>query len=309
MGVPRLSAVLVVVVLLLAGCVVSEDKAPKGTEGPASAPDAAFSEDTGGVKGTVVTDETSPIAGAAVSLSPLGVSGVTASDGSFSFSNIAPGRYTVFAASLGYEAGAQQVEVLAGEVKTVTMILSAIAIVEPRTEVYGPFNGFMQCRMSTPLSSGACGFLPLVGNTTITSVWTNDKVIWNFGKFTSEDFSAIVFESRWTPSSAATNPNMNQIFSYDGRPGTHWWADVGSSSSPINLVWIRGEEGPGGQIPSGTPDEHKEPTMNHTLRTWITIPFASVPPVEMAYEMRFEMMVTVYYSSLPPEGYSAFADA
>ncbi len=305
----RFPVLLVLGFLVTAGCVAAGADEAQNVVVPSSAPEAGFGDDTGGVKGHVIDDEGVPLAGVILQLLPPALTATTAVDGSFSFSNVPPGKYSLFAARLGFEAGATQVEVVAGEIASATMTLAPIAITQPRVEVLGPFNGFMQCRMSTPLSSGACGFLPVVGNTTITSVWTNDKVIWNFGKFTSDDFTAIVFESRWTPSSAATNPNMNQIFSYDGRPGTHWWADVGSSSSPISLTWVRGEDGPGGQIPGATPDEHKEPTMDHLLRTWITIPFASVPPAELAYDMRFEMMVTIYYSELPPEGYSAFADA
>lgn len=308
MIVQRVGPLSAVLVLLAAGCIV-DPETPNEDNGPATAPDAGFTEDTGGIKGFVLDEETQPIAGASLSLVPLGALATSASDGSFAFSNVPPATYTLYTSRLGYQAGATQVSVLAGEVKNVMVAVSKIEITAPRSEVYGPFSGFMQCRMSTPLSSGACGFVPVVGNTTLTSVWTNDKVIWNFGKFTSEDFAAIVFEARWTPSSAATNPNMNQIFSYDGRPGTHWWADSGAASSPVNFVWVRGEDGPGGQVPSGTPEEHEEPTSDHTLRTWLTIPFGSVPPAEVAYELRFEMMVTVYYSSLPPEGYSGFSDA
>lgn len=209
---------------VVAGCVGSDASSEeKPAEAPQTADEAAFDENTGGLEGTVYNTEALPVADAQLSLQPGDRATSTAQDGSFSFSSVPPGKYTLFVAKLGYEAAARAVTVNAGETVAVRFQLEEIPIKEPRMEVLGPFKGYMTCRMGTPISSGACGF-PVVPNSVSEQVWTNDKLYFLF-RLTGEDWQNMVFEARWKPSTVATNPNMMQVFSYTNRTSTHWFAD------------------------------------------------------------------------------------
>lgn len=277
----------------------------KPAEAPQTAGEAAFDESTGGIEGTVYNSEALPVADAQLSLQPGDRATSTAQDGSFSFSSVPPGKYTLFVAKLGYEAAARAVTVNARDTVAVRFQLAEIPVKEPRIEILGPFKGYMTCRMGTPVSSGFCGF-PIVPNSVSEQIWTNDKLYFLF-RLTGEDWQNVVFEARWKPSTIATNPNMMQVFSYTNRTSTHWFADSGAKPSPINFVYVHGERGPGGQLPSGQPTE---PNLNLTLRAWLTTPFGSTTrPVEVAYDLRFDMMVSIFYSSDAPGGFTALPDS
>lgn len=293
---------IVAILVIASGCVGQGESTPA----PASVPqDASFDETTGAVEGTVVDSSSLPLANTLVALQPGTLVSSTGEDGRFAISNVPPGKYQIFASRLGYESAGKAIDVVAGEVTTQTFVLQEIPIKEPRVEVIGPFQGFMTCRMGTPISSGFCGF-PVIPNSVSETIWTEDKLYLLY-KLTSEDWQNIVLEARWTPSTFATNPNMMLSLSYTNRTTSHWFCDSGSQPSPINFVYVRGEEGPGGQLPD---DQPEEPDMNLTLRQWLTTSFGSVEhPVEVAFQLRFEMMGTIYYSQDAPEGYTAFPDA
>lgn len=292
----------------LSGCVGGGGGPSRGAASgiPAEAPPPDYDESTGALQGKVVDAETLPIAGASLQLNPTGLMQTSAQDGGFGFNRLTPGRYALFVGALGYGAEALSVEILPGVLTTRVLRLEEIPVAEPRLEVYGPFQGYMQCRMSTPSSSGACGF-PVLTHQQAQMIWFNDKVLWDFGKLSGNDWQQLVFEAAWRPSSAATNPNMMQVFSYSNRTSSHWFADSGGKASPIVMIFTRGEDGPGGQLPSGQP---REPNRNLTLRTWITLPFAQLTkPVELVHELRFQMMVSVFYSQNAPETYTALPDS
>lgn len=295
----------VAIVLVLSGCVRAGGA---GGGDPAAATPAGedlLDTSTGAVRGVVVDTATLPLAGTHVALLPGSYATLTAEDGSFSIGRVEPGDYKLFASRLGYESGGKAITVVAGEVVTHTFVLEEIPIREPRLEVIGPFQGFMTCRMGTPVSSGFCGF-PVVPNSVSEQIWSNDKLYLLY-RLTSEDWQNLALEARWQPSTFATNPNMMLVLSYTNRTSTHWFTDSGAQPSPINLVYVRGEQGPGGQLPSGQP---KEPDTNLTLRQWLTTPFGTTQrPVEIAFQLRCEMMASIFYSDSAPPGYTAFPDA
>jgi hypothetical protein len=288
----------------LAGCVDSKTAGPSA-EGFDTAKEAGFDETTGALRGRVTSDEATPISGAQIMLSPSGLSATTALDGTYSFSFLEPGKYVLYVGRLGFRAAAISINLEAGRVTEQDVRLDPMPVANPRYEYLGTFQGYMQCRMATILSSGYCGFLPVVGNTPAQQLWTADKIFSEF-KLGAPDWEQVVIEARWTPSTAATNPDMMTVFSYTNRSTTHWFADK-SGASPIKMTFTRGEAGPGGQLPGGTP---KEPTLDMTLRTWLTLPFApTTRPVALAYDLRFEIAVTVFYSMRADETYSALPDA
>lgn len=304
----RVLPLLAVAALFLAGC---SGKASEGKVLPSVAPNAQYDATHGAIKGQVIDVEQLPVGGVDLLVRPSNQLATSAADGGFTFSMLDPGKYTVYASRVGFKSPQVQVDVVAGEVTPLDVVLEPIPVAHPRTEIVGPYDGYMQCRMSTSLSSGACGFLPLVGDPAGTAgiLWPNDKNRLVF-KLSGDDFSYIVFEAKWTPSTAATNPKMTMIFSYDKRVGTHWFANATPGQSPLQFVHKHGKQGPGGQHTDGHPDL---PDANLTLWTWLTLPFGTtnvggndVHPVNVAYELRFQLAVTMFYQQAVPKGYSAF---
>lgn len=294
----------------LAGCLGGGDGATikePSLSAPEQASEAQFDENTGAITGQLVDEEGLPIVGAEILIRPTEEITQSAQDGTFTFSFLDPDRYILFITKFGFELATRQVTVVVGEVAPVEAALVAIPPpAKPRVDAWGPYTGFIQCRMSTFFSSGACGFLPVIGNTPITDIW-DDTNSMQF-ELSGNDYTNIVFEARWTGSTAATDPNMMQVFSYEGRTSTHWFADSGGVPNPIKFTYVAGEEGPGGQLPGGsTPDE---PNDNLTLLTWLTVPFGSLDqPVGFAYEMHFELFVTAFYNRNAPESYTALGSA
>lgn len=300
----------VVLLLLLSGCAGSEETPAAAVQFVAGS--CSYDADAGAVSGRVLNEELMPLADAKVQLRELSRETSTAADGGFCFSDVAAGRYTIDLLKLGYNALSRAIDVAPGRISTLSAVLKAIPpLGEPRSEILGPFQGFMECRMATVSSSGQCGFLPVVGNVVSNStgpiLFPNDKIFYDFTKITAKDWSQIVFESRWKPSTYATNPKMTQVFSYTNRTSTHWFADSGPQNSPIKFVYQHGKAGPGGQLQGNQP---KEPNANITLRTWITVPFSpATHPVDLAFELRFQIMVTIVYNDEAAADYTAFTDS
>ncbi|MBI2076754.1 MAG: carboxypeptidase regulatory-like domain-containing protein [Euryarchaeota archaeon] len=121
------STVLLVLGSLLAGCV---DEGPTSTASvsPTQAPEATTTADTGAVKGTVVTDEMAPIPHAVVGMLETKAQTTTDAAGAFAMNDLLPGKYSIVVQALGFREDAKKIDVLAGEVTEVRMVLEPIEI-------------------------------------------------------------------------------------------------------------------------------------------------------------------------------------
>lgn len=119
--------------LVFAGCVGGETSsvADPNVAGPAT-----YSDDTGAVNGLVTSEEFEAIVGAQAGLIELPTAtGITGEDGRFSISNVPPGKYRLAVQSLGYEAVAQSIEILAGQATEVKLTLPVLPIDAPYPEL------------------------------------------------------------------------------------------------------------------------------------------------------------------------------
>lgn len=94
------------------------------------------------VTGTVTDYESAntPISGASVSISPLGMSKTSNSSGQFSFIDIEPGTYTVNVSATGYVSDSKQIVAYAGQTSTIDFGLShssAAVTISPLTLNFG----------------------------------------------------------------------------------------------------------------------------------------------------------------------------
>ena len=149
----KLGAGLVVLAMALAGCVGGEGSAqgrPQGgATGPAAEPTA--SGDFGSITGQVVNEEFAPIAGARIAVMELEApTQVTDDLGKFTFNDVPPGSYSVFAEQLGFESKAQKVTVAAGEVSTVKFTLTAIAASSVKRSLSYIADGFIEAAFVVP---------------------------------------------------------------------------------------------------------------------------------------------------------------
>lgn len=90
--------------------------------------------ETGGILGTVISEDDLPIAGAQVLVKEVPGAAIQETNdlGQFGFSELAPGEYTINIQRLGYKPFAgEKVTVTAGQVTSQDFVLAAIAIAEP----------------------------------------------------------------------------------------------------------------------------------------------------------------------------------
>jgi hypothetical protein len=318
--------------VLVAGCSGTESSAaPKATNDvPSSAPPVAAGDDTGVIEGHVFSAEQLPLAEAEVTAYPGGQRTVSAADGTYRLGPLPPGAYTVRVSRLGYLNAETQARVEAGQAARVDFTLQDLpTVLEPRKIVFGPMAGFMECQMSLnfngvslppPLppeiggsSNGPCGTFPMLGETPITDLWTNDQNDPMDFPLDAEDWRHIVVEARWQDSSAATRPLLVQYLSYAERVCNHWFNRSVPAESPLLVGFDLGQNGTRKNIPeaddgAGCEGQPFQPNAPMTLRTWLKIPDAIwSQPVDLAYQTRYELIATVFYSMDVPSEYTAFA--
>lgn len=103
-------------------------------------------EITTGTIGGLVSDLTNAnmaVPGATVTLSPLGLSKTTGSDGRYEFTEVTPGTYTLSVSANNYQTDTKSVTVYAGQVATADFQLSATSTpvtISPLTLSFGPNN-------------------------------------------------------------------------------------------------------------------------------------------------------------------------
>lgn len=116
--------------MVLAGCVSGETAAT--TSGPTytSAAPAAPREDAGSIAGRAVDDEHYPVYGVDLVLATLNLATTSDAAGAFTFNDVAPGDYVLFAQRLGFESKGARVSVRAGEVTNVTVVMTPILVAE-----------------------------------------------------------------------------------------------------------------------------------------------------------------------------------
>lgn len=289
---------LLIMAVVVAGCAGGGAPSDDGTIVDRDPPEGG-----GTVEGLVTDDQVRPLGGAIVAVLDVDAQTTTDDTGKFSLQGLQPGTVQVVAQKLGYETAARSVEVAEGEVAKVTFELAAIAVSEPYTEVLGPFAGYFDCRMGTLIITGPCGAIG----------WPNDISTFHFEMH--EDTDVLIGETRWEQGSAATSQNLRTSFSYGNRTSSHWFCSATGSSPTQWQFWMEDEDcvAQGGntqQLPSDEPDV---PDPELDLITYVNTPFGGLstdnPPVHLALQQRFEIMIALFQNSEPEEGYTPWPDA
>jgi hypothetical protein len=287
--------VLTIGLLFLAGCAGSP-AAPAG-EGEGIDEPAAFTDATGAIQGVVVDDAINPIANAQVGLLEANATTRTAVDGGFSFSNLAPGRYSVFAAALGHESKGTSVEVQAGQATTTRITLATVAIVEPYPETY-TFGGLIECGWGiTGAGTGNCLPIQFIIDAFDLPNPTNTRTTGQYEVADPSKARQGVFEMMWDPSAATTASELRLLVEAEdaGAVGGTQYGDV-DGTSPLRVVTDE------------TPFEDLDPASGNTKVQTRTFPAARTPPTYVVNQ-RFTVFATVCYNAACPDDFTVVPDA
>ncbi|MGQ0537169.1 MAG: carboxypeptidase-like regulatory domain-containing protein [Methanobacteriota archaeon] len=212
-----LVASLAALALALSGCLSGQSgdaETIRRLDQPAAT--AVASTGLGGIQGLVTDAAVVPIGGAKVSLVEAGFESTVAPDGSFAFSLLAPGLYTLVVNAEGYHLESRPVTVEAGRVTVVDFVLTRIAVEVPRVDVL-EFAGFQECAflvgwdlrgtLPDPMLPYDARFffagltVCSLPNSALGSNATNDKFLFTFGL--APNAETIVAEMDWKGASPA----------------------------------------------------------------------------------------------------------
>lgn len=295
-----LGAVTLVAVLagvLLAGCSGSPSKeAAAGAPGPAPG--------KGAIDGVVVDDAIRPVAGAQVGLtgSGAGSNATTGADGTFHFTDLAPGSYLLKATHILYVATQSTVLVDADQATTAKLQMQRLSTQEPFHETM-KFDGFLQCAWAVEgAASSTCvnDYTHFVGLgytcPQCEHLVDNRGTTYPLGG----GWQTQVYEVVWDPSAQGTSPEMRITVSHFPRPASHWYCS-GTGPSPILLRMEVGVECEDQQSdPKLVPAEGEA---NMTMFMAAKAPDGGAP-VAMAVSQSFTVFMNFFYFGRAPEGWS-----
>lgn len=134
---------LVLVAPAMTGCIGLGDDDSQG-EGLQTESQARFTSDTGGIEGIVTDEAIQPVEEATILIAELGEETTTRADGSFAFSEVTPGTYTLEITADGFLGTEKTVEVSSGDVATAEIVLAHEPSVEPFSQQF-EYKGFLEC--------------------------------------------------------------------------------------------------------------------------------------------------------------------
>lgn len=172
---------------------------------------ATVDERSGGIEGVVTDDAVQPVVGANVTIVETDETVRTVSDGSFAFSHVSPGAYTLAVTAPGFVSAKEEVTVSAGQASAVDFLLTHLVSKQAFTQQF-EFNAFIECALGAGVNLSAagggtggitwatCSTLNLQGNT------TNDRFLDTIEL--EPPIETLVWEADWDPSGNVAAENL-----------------------------------------------------------------------------------------------------
>ncbi len=199
-------ALLLLAAPVLTGCLGLGGDDSDGGDESVQKQQADVSSQTGGIQGVVTDTAVQPVEGANVTLVEADETTQTASDGSYAFSNLDPGSYTITVRAEGFISTSNETQVEANSAAQADFILSRVALQEAFMQQIED-SAFFECGVGVGVNLSAAGG-PSTGVTWATCATLNLE-----GNTTNDDFSEdiefeppltdLVVEAQWDPSSPA----------------------------------------------------------------------------------------------------------
>ena len=221
----RLLTVLALMVAMLAGC--SDEPATEAADEPAFDDiELEATEETGVIRGVVIDQTITPIAGAKVVLRGPGLETTSNANGAFGFSNLEPGTYFLEIGKVGFGTVQQSTEVVAGvaEPEVVKVLLEADPSSLPFVTVF-QWDGRMVCGLS---AIALCG-LPVIDETVGEDFLTVFEI-------DQPGIDYLQSEMIWE-STQSVSPNMQLWQEAIGEGGCAFEAQNSPSPNLINTTW------------------------------------------------------------------------
>lgn len=199
---PKPRALLVPLMLLAVAVGGCADGATKSAETPPPPTTAVVTASTGGIEGTLVDDEQSPVGGATVGIRLVGGgrenSTTSSAAGAYAFSGLEPAEYELVVQSPFFKAVSKKATVIAGEVVRGDFVLQRVPEAGPQV-VMVPLKGYIVCSVGwrNPTNPSTSGGNPVTSNPCYNM--QGDKTVfyldWNLNLTLSE----VVLELVWQP--------------------------------------------------------------------------------------------------------------
>jgi hypothetical protein len=261
-------------VALLSGC--SDGRADgdhdTGALGALDDVEVETSSSLGAIKGVIVDEAIRPIAGANVTLSPSGAVARSDEAGVFVFNDLAPGTYFLSASVTGFGPVQSSADVVAGDAVSVRLQLQRVFVPTPRHDTVH-YQGFMPVYLS---AAGFVAELLVPGATGCICTW----------ELNPDQNGLTTFVYEVTGQSATSNPTPvygTIYWEFIGEPGTQ--IQSAHADFPVLEVMAR--------------DAFSNDTATWTVRVtgsqWVHV------------NTSFDVYVTMWYNSVPPEGWSFVA--
>ncbi len=184
---------------------------------------AEVTGELGGIEGVVTDPAIQPIEGATVLLVETNETVETAQDGSYAFSRVEPGTYTIQVRAEGFVPDEQTVQVRTGRAAVVDFIISHGAIQEAYTQEL-EMAGFVECGigwrqdladMPTVLLEDSAFAACAVPNLQLGGNATNDRFLHTFEL--EAPIATVVYELDWPSGGpAVADPALRTIMEIDG---------------------------------------------------------------------------------------------
>lgn len=324
----RVRYIALAIVLLaapLTGCLGMGDEESTGDEGLDTKSKATVTSQDGGIEGLVTDSAVQPVTGATVELNELGEETTTTDDGSFAFSEIPPGPYTLSLRKDGFISTERTVDVSAGQVSTVEILLPHAPTVTPYMEQF-EFTGFMECSVGAGLvlyiiSSNPCSNGPL-GSATNTKTSFNHEIqpnAWQVVTEVSRDGGTPASDRYWL-TSEVDGFNSAWKVAYDNERGTtpiishNDRADLAGISANFTAI-CKGEEDPE-ETSNQAPDaycNHDPIEKGAQVNIEVYVQTASASPAEFvgagaAIQESLQVYRTIFYNAPACEDFSILED-
>lgn len=297
-----LTSLVLVVVLLPAGCVGTRNAVPASPLEDAQAI-------PGSLGGIIVDDEERPVAQARLLLLEAGLETESDAGGRFVFLNVPPGQYTLKIEARGHEPKQQKVEMEAATDQVIRILVVRLPEPVPYHETTR-FVGLHRCMIYTFVYVTSCSapYTAVYGTLHRNGVnlsqlglppdVVDNKYRYNFS--VRPDHAGIVSELVWTPNSDAARFMWFVL--------TCAWYDAisddcvppGQAQPSETNVYAR-KRGPS---PLRIEWQHPRPDWMPWVMARARITGTSEQYVGLALDQRFEMFNTVFYGGTVPDGWS-----